>query len=154
MHRYEATVAWTGSTAPGYEHYDRTHVARARPAAAELHLASDPAFRGDPSLLNPEQLLVLAAASCQLLSFLAVAARARIDVVDYHDDATAEMPEGEGPTRITHIALAPRITVRDDGSQSLPARVERLVVLAHRECYIASSLRSEIRVVPTITVAT
>src|SRR5258708_1309464 len=65
-HHYSATCAWSGSTAGGYESYDRTHRATAPPATAELTLASDPAFRGDPALLNPEQLLVLAASSCQL----------------------------------------------------------------------------------------
>jgi len=50
-------------------------------------------------------LVVLAASSCQLLSFLAVAARARIDVVDYQDDAEGEMPEAVTPMRITRIVL-------------------------------------------------
>src|SRR5262249_46125502 len=90
--RYTASCAWYGSTAPGYAAYDRRHRASAPPAPETLELSSDPAFRGDPSLLNPEQLLVMAAASCQLLSFLAVAARARIDVVAHRSQAEAELP--------------------------------------------------------------
>jgi len=43
--------------------------------------------------------VVLAAGSCQLLSFLAVAARARLDVVAYEDDAEGVMPEGDHPVR-------------------------------------------------------
>src|SRR5262249_1070220 len=82
IHRYTVTSAWQGSTAAGYEAYDRSHEAHAPPAEAKLRLSGDPAFRGDAARLNPEQLLVVAASSCQLLSFLAVAARARIDVVD------------------------------------------------------------------------
>ncbi|MDQ6854594.1 MAG: OsmC family peroxiredoxin, partial [Actinomycetota bacterium] len=87
VHRYTVSCAWQGSTGGGYDAYDRSHTATAPPARPTLPLSSDPAFRGDPALLNPEQLLVMAAASCQLLSFLAVAARARVDVVDYRDDA-------------------------------------------------------------------
>ena len=79
-----------------------------------LDVSADPAFLGDPTLLNPEQLLLLAAVSCQLLSFLAVAARARLDVVEYRDDADAEMPEDDLPVRITRINLRPRITVRGE----------------------------------------
>ena len=148
VHRYRACCAWQGSTGVGYELYTREHTASAPPADAALTLSSDPAFRGDPARLNPEQLLVLAAASCQLLSFLAVAARARLDVVSYEDDAEAEMPQGDRPICITTIRLRPRIVLA--GGQADEARVRRLVDLAHRECYIANSLKTEITVEPTI----
>lgn len=108
-HRYTTRTRWQGSTGAGYDAYDRAHAASAPPAEAEIRLSSDPAFGGDPALLNPEQLLVLAASSCQLLSFLAVAARARIDVVAYEDDAEGEMPEEPRPVRVTRIVLRPRI---------------------------------------------
>ncbi|MGB7159899.1 MAG: hypothetical protein WBD40_17665, partial [Tepidisphaeraceae bacterium] len=67
-HRYTTTTRWRGSTGAGYDAYDRAHEAGAPPADATTMLSSDPAFGGDPRLLNPEQLLVLAASSCQLLS--------------------------------------------------------------------------------------
>ncbi len=150
-HRYGARLDWSGSTGAGYDAFNRTHTAHATGAEQGLTLASDSAFRGDPSLLNPEQLLVLAASSCQLLSFLAVAARARIDVVAYEDDASGEMPEDDRPMRLTRIQLQPRITI----AGALPAadRLHRLVDLAHRECYVANSLRAEITVEPTFLTA-
>jgi organic hydroperoxide reductase OsmC/OhrA len=147
VHRYTAACAWRGSTAAGYDAYERTHEAKTSPAPATLQLSSDPAFRGDPELLNPEQLLVLAASSCQLLSFLAVAARARIDVIEYRDDAEGEMPEDDPPMRITRITLRPRITIRGDVDD---ARVWHLVEVAHRECFIANSLRTEVVVEPAV----
>lgn len=147
MHRYRARCTWRGSTGGGYESYDRTHVAAAPPAGAALTLSSDPAFRGDPALLNPEQLVVLAASSCQLLSFLAVVARARLEVLEYDDDAEAVMDEDEPPARITHITLRPRIVLAEGPTRE---RVEHLVAVAHRECYIANSLRSEIAIEPKI----
>jgi organic hydroperoxide reductase OsmC/OhrA len=149
VHRYTASCAWQGSTAAGYDAYERTHDAKAPPAPAALQLSSDPAFRGDPALLNPEQLLVLAAASCQLLSFLAVAARARIDVIEYRDDAEGEMPEDDPPMRITRITLRPQIVVREDVSE---ARVRHLLEVAHRECFVASSLTTEVVVEPAVTI--
>jgi organic hydroperoxide reductase OsmC/OhrA len=148
VHRYSAVVSWTGSTGAGYDAYDRAHQASAPPAAAVLTLASDPAFRGDPSLLNPEQLLVLAASSCQLLSFLAVAARARIDVVAYEDRAEGEMPEDDKPVRLTRIVLRPRISVAGDVAEE---RLDHLSDVAHRECFIANSLNTEVLVEPTWT---
>jgi organic hydroperoxide reductase OsmC/OhrA len=148
VHRYTATCAWQGSTAAGYDAYERSHEAKAPPAPETLQLSSDPAFRGDPALLNPEQLLVLAASSCQLLSFLAVAARARIDVIEYRDDAEGEMPEGDPPMRITRLTLRPQIVVREDVSEP---RVRHLVEVAHRECFIANSLATEVVVEPDIS---
>ncbi|HSL57525.1 MAG TPA: OsmC family protein [Acidimicrobiales bacterium] len=147
LHTYRSTVSWSGSTGAGYEAYDRTHRATCPPADLELAVSADPTFRGDPTRVNPEQLLLQAAVSCQLLSFLAVAARARIDVVGYHDDATALMPEHPRPARITRIDLRPHITIRGDVE---PARIEHLVEVAHRECFIANTLACEMTIEPVI----
>jgi organic hydroperoxide reductase OsmC/OhrA len=146
-HHYGVTCRWSGSTGGGYEAYAREHLAAAPPADAALTLSSDPAFRGDPRHLNPEQLVVLAASSCQLLSFLAVAARARLDVVDYADEAEGVMPEDDPPARLSRILLRPTIRLAGHPSE---ARVRHLVEVAHRECFIANSLRTEIIVEPTI----
>lgn len=143
-HEYATTLSWSGSTGVGYDGYDRSHAVTPS-GAPELTISADPAFRGDPAQLNPEQLLLAAASSCQLLSFLAVAARARIDVVAYADEAVAIMPDDVRPTRITEIVLRPRITVRGDAS-----RVPRLVEIAHSECFIANSLAVSMRIEPTI----
>lgn len=145
-HRYRARTAWTGSTAAGYDAYDRMHTATCPPAGTGLTLSSDPAFHGDPAHLNPEQLLVLAASSCQLLSFLAVAARARVDVVAYEDDAEGVMPESERPMRIARIVLRPRIVVAGDTPEP---RLHRLAETAHRECFIANTLACEVVVEPS-----
>jgi len=149
-HTYRTSLRWTGSTGQGYDAYDRAHEVRADPAGSALALSSDPAFRGDPDLLNPEQLLVAAASSCQLLSFLTVAARARLDVVGYEDEATAVMPADDPPMRLTQIVLRPTITVvGPDGGHPTDERLAHLCEVAHRECFIASSLRSEVLVEPT-----
>lgn len=146
VHRYRVTCAWSGSTGDGYEVYDRAHTATAPPATSSLRLSADPAFRGDGTLLNPEQLFVLAASSCQLLEFLAVAARARIDVVGYEDDAEGAMAEDDRPIRITRITLRPRITVRGDVDDE---RLQHWCEIAHKGCYIANSMTTEIVVEPT-----
>ena len=147
VHTYRALCSWSGSTADGYAAYGRAHRGSAPPADPELALSADPAFLGDPARLNPEQLVVLAAASCQLLSFLAVASRARLDVRDYRDDATATMPEAERPIRLAEIVLRPRIVLATGPSEE---RVRHLVEVAHRECFIANSLSTPVRVEPEI----
>jgi organic hydroperoxide reductase OsmC/OhrA len=151
VNRYRATCRWVGDTAAGYENYDRTHSASAPPASTDVVVSADPAFRGDPAELNPEQLVVMAASSCQLLSFLAIAARARVRVLEYEDDAEAEMPEDDLPVRLTRIVLRPRIVV---GPGVAEERVLRFVEMAHEQCYVANSLETEIAIEPKIEVRT
>jgi organic hydroperoxide reductase OsmC/OhrA len=140
--RYETHTRWTGSTGVGWEAYDRAHTARAVPAEQELALTTGES-KGDPRRLNPEQLLVMAASSCQLLWFLHLAAKARIDVVEYEDHAEAEMPED----RLTRIVLRPRIVVASDAGED---RIAHLCELAHEHCNIANSLTTEVAVEPRV----
>lgn len=149
-HTYDTHLVWDGSTGEGYRAYPRRHRASAPPDGPEVALSADPAFRGDGDLLNPEQLVVMAASSCQLLSFLAVAARHHVDVVGYVDEARGEMPDDHHPVRITTIHLSPAIRVGPGTDVGL---VHRLVAQAHEECFVAQSLRSEVRVEAHVEVA-
>jgi organic hydroperoxide reductase OsmC/OhrA len=147
---YETRLRWTGSTGAGWENYDRTHVGAAPGAAQEVRLTTGES-KGDPSILNPEQLLLMAASSCQMLWFLHLAAKARVDVVEYEDAATALMPTDQSPVRITEITLRPRILVSGDANEE---RVRKLADKAHEHCFVANSLNSQMTVQPTIEVAT
>ncbi|WP_159795359.1 OsmC family protein [Puerhibacterium puerhi] len=136
-HTYATRLTWQGSTGEGYRAYSRDHAVAAAPAEQELALSADPAFRGSPERLNPEQLVVAAASSCQLLSFLAVAARAGVDVRGYADDATSTLDLSLERPRLTAIRLAVVVEVAPGTDH---ATVERLAHEAHEECYIANSL--------------
>ena len=103
--------------------------------------------KGDPAVLNPEQLLLMAASSCQMLWFLHLASKARIDVVAYDDDASALMPQDSEPVRITEITLRPRITVEGEASEE---RIRKLVSTAHEHCFVANSLNSDVVLLPTV----
>lgn len=147
IHTYTTTLAWEGSTGAGYRHYSREHIASAPPAPTKVALSADAVFRGDASLPNPEQLLVMAASSCQLLSFLAEAARQGIDVRGYSDHAEGVMDAAARPASVSRVTLRPEIVVA--------AGVDRAVVVeaaerAHEGCFIANSLRSEIRLEVTV----
>jgi organic hydroperoxide reductase OsmC/OhrA len=148
-HLYRAHTLWTGDTSLGWDGYDRAHAANAPPAEPELTLTTGES-KGDPAQLNPEQLVVIAASSCQLLSFLHVAAKARIEVIEYEDEAEGEMPEDDLPLRLTRIVLRPRIVVRPGPTEE---RIRNLAELAHRECYIANSLKGEVVLEPRVEFA-
>lgn len=147
LHTYDTNVVWQGSTAVGYRAYSRAHTATAAPAEASLALSADPHFRGDAAALNPEQLVVMAASSCQLLSFLSVAALRHIDVRGYQDVAQGWMDDSLSPAALTRIVLRPVITVVRGTDQ---AAVLDAVTEAHAGCYIANSLRSAVELAPTV----
>lgn len=152
-HVYRATIAWDGSdgtTGAGYTAYSRNHEGAVPPATEGFTLSADPHFRGDATRANPEQLLVLAASSCQLLSFLHVAATAGLDVLDYTDDAEGVMPAREKPLRIARITLRPKVLVAAGSDVS---RFDELMHEAHEGCFIASSLNTEVVVEPVVEVA-
>jgi organic hydroperoxide reductase OsmC/OhrA len=122
-HVYETTLHWEGSTAAGYEAYDRDHEIALPPGEDRLDASADQAFRGDPGRTNPEQLFLAAASSCQMLSFLAIAARSDVDVLAYDDRATAIMPEDRRPVWVTaitlrHLASPPGRTSTGSGAPS------------------------------------
>jgi organic hydroperoxide reductase OsmC/OhrA len=144
-HTYASTLQWSGRT-DDYDGYSRRHDLTLSGTAVAV--SADPAFRGDGALPNPEQLLVAAASSCQLLSFLAVAALAGVQVLEYRDEAEGVMPDDRRPLRLTTIVLRPRIVVQGTTVE----RVERLLHKAHQQCYIANSLTTDVALEPVIEV--
>ncbi|MDR2998281.1 MAG: OsmC family protein [Microbacterium sp.] len=146
-HTYSSELEWTGSTGDGYRAYGRAH-AVGLGEAGSLTVSADPAFRGDAALPNPEQLLLAAANSCQLLSFLAVAALAQIDIVHYRGSAEAIMPTDADPVRITGMTLNVAVTARGAGEW----RVRELIQTAHQQCYIANTLATPVTVIADVEI--
>ncbi|MFV2118877.1 OsmC family protein [Streptomyces sp. Act-28] len=146
-HAYHTRLHWDGSTAAGIRAYSRDHTAVAEPATARVDLSADPAFRGDPARLNPEQLVVMAASSCQMLSFLGAAARAGVDVRAYDDEATSHLDLTARPVRLAAIHLHVTVEVAAGTDE---AEVQQIAARAHHECYVANSLSVPVEVTTTV----
>jgi organic hydroperoxide reductase OsmC/OhrA len=147
MHSYETRLHWDGSTAVGIRSYSRDHTALAPPATTRVDLSADPAFRGNPDRLNPEQLVVMAASSCQMMSFLGAAARAGVDVLAYDDEATSHLDLTTSPARLGVIRLDVTIQTAAGADET---KVLELTEQAHRECYVANSLSIPVEVTTTV----
>jgi organic hydroperoxide reductase OsmC/OhrA len=151
-HAYRARLTWTGAAAGPtrtYDAYSREYVV-AVDGKPPLRGSSDPMFRGDAALHNPEDLLLAALSSCHLLSYLAHAARAGLHVVAYDDDASGTMEFAGGGGRFTEVVLRPRVTVAAGHDEAL---ARRLHDLAHHDCFIAASVNFPVRHEPTTVVA-
>jgi organic hydroperoxide reductase OsmC/OhrA len=145
LHEYAADVVWTGAGATGttgYAAYSRDHEIRVAGKPPVLGSA-DPAFRGDPTRHNPEELLVAALAECHMLWFLHFAATSGVTVVGYADRATGTMRvEAAGHGQFTQVVLHPLVTVRPGGAVAagLDAQLADLHRRAHEHCFIARSV--------------
>ena len=138
-HSYTATVTWTGNTGAGtasYRGYSRDHVI-ALPGKAPIAGSSDPAFRGDPGRVNPEEMLVCSLSTCHMLWFLHLACEAGVVVETYEDEPAGEMAEeADGGGRFTRVTLRPRVAISRGDASALHALHER----AHALCFIARSV--------------
>ncbi|MGB6501427.1 MAG: OsmC family protein [Thermoplasmata archaeon] len=149
QHTFEAEVEWTGDRGTGttdYRSYGREHVIRAA-GKPDLPGSSAPAFRGDPSRYDPEELLVASLSACHMLWYLHFCAVNGIVVVGYIDRAhgtLAEEPDGGG--RFVEVVLRPRVRI----SRGDPALAARLHEAAHEKCFIARSVNFPVRCEPTL----
>ncbi|GAA7759918.1 MAG: peroxiredoxin [Burkholderiaceae bacterium] len=148
-HKYQTTVEWTGNHGTGtsgYRAYGREHVIWSG-NKPEIPGSSDPAFLGDPSRWNPEELLLASVSACHKLWYLHLCADAGIAVLAYVDQAEGTMTDRTSLAKFTEIVLRPQVTIRagDDA-----AKAEHLHHVAHEKCYIANSVNFPILCEPVI----
>jgi organic hydroperoxide reductase OsmC/OhrA len=151
-HRYAVSISWTGnlgSGTSGYRDYSRDYEIGAEGKPGILG-SSDPAFRGDRSRWNPEELLLASLSACHKLWYLHLAAEAGVVVTAYVDHAEGVMetlPDGSG--RFKNVVLHPSVTV------TAGSDVERARALhgpAHEKCFIANSVNFRVECEPDIVV--
>jgi organic hydroperoxide reductase OsmC/OhrA len=148
MSEHRVRIAWRrGTESFAYETYDRSHEWHF--AGGEVVRASAaPQFHGDATRVDPEAAFAAALSSCHMLSFLAIAARKRLLVDSYEDEATAHLEKGgNGRLQVTRVVLRPRVAF---GGKRRPdaGELERIHERAHEECFIANSVRTDVRVEP------
>ncbi len=148
MSEHRASLRWRrGEAAFTYETYTRDHVWRF-PGGVEVPASSAPEFRGNAALVDPEAALVAALSSCHMLTFLAIAARKRIVIESYDDDAVGVLEKNaDGKLAVTRVVLRPKV-VFGEGASVSKEDLERLHHRSHEECFIANSVKTEVTVEP------
>ena len=97
---------------------------------------------------DPEQLLAAAMSSCHMLTFLSLAAKKRLQVVSYTDEAIAELERREdGKFRVAKIRLYPKVVFEGDNVPDADA-VDKMHHKAHEHCFIANSVSCDVEVTP------
>ena len=152
-HTYTVNVEWNGNLGTGtsgYSEYSRQHniTVNGKPVIVS---SSDPAFNGDPTRYNPEELLVASLSSCHMLWYLHLCSDSNIVVLEYIDQAHGVMTEQkDGSGKFQQVTLSPVITILKESNRS-PAN--ELHKQAHSKCFIANSVNFPVQCQPTILVA-
>jgi organic hydroperoxide reductase OsmC/OhrA len=147
MSEHKTTIRWSRNGRDfTYRNYSRDHVWIAN--GNEIPASATPAYLGNPQRVDPEAALVAALSSCHMLTFLALAANKGFVVESYEDDAVGHLERNQqGRMAITRVDLHPKIAF-GGAKQPSAADLDWLHDKAHRECFIANSVMTDIRVVP------
>lgn len=139
-HDYHAAIVWTGNTGTGtstYRAYERTWDVEIE-GKSSIHCSNDPLLGGDPTLHNPEDLLISALSACHMLWYLHLCSQAGIVVTSYRDEpiGTGEI-EPNGAGRFLKAALRPKITITPDSDMQIAGKLHDEI---HKYCFIARSV--------------
>lgn len=152
-HNYAVQMQWIGNTGEGtksYASYRRDYRIQSAGKPA-IEGSSDPAFLGDKSRYNPEELLVASLSSCHMLWYLHLCATNRLVVLSYDDNAQGVMEEGrDGSGKFVSVELRPKVTIASGGDLKMAAALHEQ---AHAKCFIANSVNFLVEISPTATYA-
>jgi organic hydroperoxide reductase OsmC/OhrA len=150
---HTATIRWQRGDANFVDkRYSRAHTwsfdgGLTVPGSSSPHVVPLP--MSDASAVDPEEAYVAALSSCHMLWFLDIAARAGFCVDAYEDAADGRMGRNAAGKRVIDVVtLRPRTRftgARVPGADALAALHRE----AHEECFLANSVRSEIRCEPS-----
>ncbi len=148
-HEYSSRVVWTGNRGEGtvgYRSYDRAWDI-AMPGRGVIHCSNDPLLGGDPTKMNPEDLLLSALSACHMLWYLHYASDSGIIVTAYQDEPLgigSIAPGGAGC--FESAILRPHITVRSGTDIALATAIHDRI---HAVCFISRSVNFPVRYNPT-----
>jgi organic hydroperoxide reductase OsmC/OhrA len=97
--------------------------------------------------VDPEEALVASVSSCHMLFFLSIAASNHYIVKSYEDIAVGIVSKNkDGIMAMDLITLNPKVNFT---GATIPSKeqIDALHQLAHEKCYIANSLKSEIKII-------
>ncbi|MCL4639082.1 MULTISPECIES: OsmC family protein [Olivibacter] len=151
-HQYRLQTEWTGNLGKGtanYSAYDRSYKIAVNQKVV-IEGSSDPAFRGDRTKYNPEELLLASLSSCHMLWYLHLCAEAKITVLAYTDDATASMIEtNEGGGAFSEAHLHPSVIIAEEDMIKTAIALHKK---ANELCFIANSVNFKVHHHPTCSV--
>lgn len=148
MSIHRATVEWKKEGDFARKRYQRAHRWRFD-GGVEVRAAASPEVVPRPwtvdDAVDPEEAFVAALSSCHMLTFLFHAANDGFVVESYADEAEGHLTDDGGGLALTEVVLRPRIEFSGDRRPTAP-ELDALHARAHAECFIARSVKTQLRV--------
>jgi organic hydroperoxide reductase OsmC/OhrA len=150
MSEHKATIKWN-RTSPDFlkGRYSREHTwtfdgGAIVPASASPSVVPQP--YSNPAFVDPEEAFVASISSCHMLTYIYLAGKKLFVVDSYEDEAAGVMTKGEnGVPWISAVTLHPKI-IYSGGKLPTPEDETQLHHLAHQECFIANSIKTQVTV--------
>ncbi len=142
---YRTRVTWKG------EHWGHIQMGN----GPEMEFSAPPDAHGHAGVLTPEDAFVAAVNTCVMMMFLWSAERFKLDLVSYECEAEGtKLIELDRTEIFRSVALRPRIVIRakDEERATVEKRVRRALESAQKYSLVANSVKSQIRVDPTIEI--
>ncbi len=150
MSEHKVTISWS-RTSPEFlsGKYSREHTwtfdgGFTVPASPSPSIVPTP--WSNPLCVDPEEAFVAAVSSCHMLTYLYLASKRGFQVDRYDDVAVGVMTKNErGVPWVSLVTLHPRIAYSGNKLPT-PSDEELLHHLAHEQCFIANSIKTEVTV--------
>jgi organic hydroperoxide reductase OsmC/OhrA len=155
MGHYTAEVLWLRAEQHFLDNrYGRAHLIRFDgglevPGSSSPQVVPPPL--SDAAAMDPEEAFVASLSSCHMLWFLSIAARRKFRVDRYFDAAIGVMEKNPaGKMAMTVVTLRPEVQFSGDRLPT-PVQVDQMHHDAHEQCFIANSVKTEVRCEPVHT---
>ena len=144
MSEHRVEVSWLRKDGPFERgNYSMTHEIKYSDTQT-IKGSPSPAFGGDDSAADPEQLYLSSLSACHMLTFLAVAANRGYVVDSYHDSAVATLSKNaEGKMAVVKVVLSPKVEFSGAKRPSADD-YQHMQERAHAACFIANSVKTEV----------
>jgi organic hydroperoxide reductase OsmC/OhrA len=150
MSQHQAKISWKNTSAEFLKgKYSREHTwtfdgGFTVPASPSPSVVPTP--YSNPANVDPEEAFVASVSSCHMLTYVYLAYRQGFQVDSYEDEAVGTMTKNErGVPWMSSIQLNPRISY---SGEKIPTNedIQHLHHLAHEQCFIANSIKTEVKV--------
>ncbi len=139
MSEHKINVSWQKQGTFNHEGFERAHTALASNQAIPMSSANTEGH------VDPEQALTFSLSSCHMLTFLTLAAKKRLVVTSYHDEAIGILGQNEaGNNFVERIILNPKVTF--EGKTPDTDALKKMHDKAHDHCFIANSVMSKVEI--------
>lgn len=139
MSEHKISLNWQKQGEFSHEGFERQHNVQASEQSISM------AGANTPGQIDPEQALTFSLASCHMLTFLSLAAKKRLVVASYQDEAIGVLGQNEqGKSFVERIVLRPKVVF--EGRTPDTEALRKMHDKAHDHCFIANSVISQVHI--------